>query len=125
MTSQGDTVLAKLPDVSVEVEVAGPIVPGEGLPKVTSATTCTWTATLRGATTPMAISISDFTTIDGLGHRYQLQLVPGQPRPPRTLDPGQRVTFELRTVMATGEGVMQWAPGGQVLGVWDFVVEND
>jgi hypothetical protein len=40
------------------------------------------------------------------------------------LNQGQRATFEVRTVLATGEGVMQWAPG-RLIAVWDFVVEND
>ena len=51
---------------------------------------------------------------------------PGQPRPPAVLARGARTQFRLRVVMPTGEGVMRWAPvAGKVLGVWDFVVEND
>jgi hypothetical protein len=36
------------------------------------------------------------------------------------------VTFELRAVMPTGEGLMRWAPDAQqIVASWDFVVEND
>ncbi len=42
------------------------------------------------------------------------------------LRPGQRTTFEVRTVMKVGEGVLRWAPGGgKTLAEWDFEVEND
>lgn len=126
VTSQGDTVRAQLGTSSADIEVVGPNVPGEGLPYVTSATTCTWTVTFRAASGDVPINVSDFSTVDGLGHRYKLRLVAGQPRPPSHLSSGQRAKFDLRTVMATGEGVMQWAPNhGPLIAVWDFVVEND
>ena len=52
--------------------------------------------------------------------------MPGQPKPPAALRPGQKVSFELRAVEAVGEGLMRWAPDGQhIVAKWDFVVEND
>ena len=37
-----------------------------------------------------------------------------------------KLSFELRAVEATGEGLMRWAPdGNNIVGNWDFVVEND
>jgi hypothetical protein len=52
--------------------------------------------------------------------------VPGQPLPPRVLRPGTRMSFELRAVMPTGEGLMRWAPDGRnIVAKWDFIVEND
>jgi len=126
VTSQGDGVRAKTSRWSVLITVTGPQVPGQGLPYQAATTTCTWVVTMSGATAPVPISTSDFTSIDGAGHVYRPALVPGQPRPPATLRPGQKVSFELRAVEAVGEGLMRWAPDGQhIVAKWDFVVEND
>jgi hypothetical protein len=106
--------------------VSGPEVPGEGLRYQTPATTCTWTVTLSGATAAVPISAADFDSIDNSGNFYHPYLVPGPPVPPSVLQPGQRVTFELQTGEAGGEGLMRWAPiGSQIVAKWDFVVEND
>jgi hypothetical protein len=126
LTTEGDSVRVQLADQTVLATVDGPVVPGEGLPYQTPATTCTWTVTLAGATQPLPIDIADFTSIDHLGAVYHAALVPGQPAPPAQLEPGQTTTFELRAVMPTGEGLMRWAPGGQqIVASWDFEVEND
>ena len=126
MTSQGDGVRATTSRWSVLVTVTGPQVPGEGLPYQAPATTCTWVVTMSEATAPVPISTADFTSIDGDGHVYRPAFVPGQPKPPAALRPGQKVTFELRAVEAVGEGLMRWAPDGQhIVAKWDFVVEND
>lgn len=117
--------LARVSGGTVQAQVTGPVVPGEGLPKVTTATTCTWTVTMDHATTPVPIRLADFVPVDGDGHPYRVQFVPGAARPPPVLRPGHRTSFELRVVMATGEGVMRWQPDGHALAVWDFVVEND
>ena len=74
----------------------------------------------------MPIRTADFTTIDDQSNVYKPVFVKGQPRPPAELKPGQKVTFELRAVEATGEGLMRWAPDGtHIVAKWDFVVEND
>jgi hypothetical protein len=76
------------------------------------------------STSPVAAA--DFTSIDHLGAVYHPTLVPGQAAPPAALVPGQAMTFELRAVMPTSEGLMRWAPrGGPALASWDFEVEND
>lgn len=126
LTNQGDPVKIVTPHWSVVAVVTGPEVPGEGLPYQASFTTCTWTVTLSGATGDVPISVPDFDSIDYRGDVYQPELVPGQPIPPKTLRPGQKVSFELRTGEAVGEGLMRWAPiGGHIVAKWDFVVEND
>jgi hypothetical protein len=126
VTSEGDLVRAVVGTGSVQISVLGPIVPGEGLSRVTAATTCTWTVTMQDATSEIPVHTSDFVSLDEEGHPYHPQLITGQTKPPATIHPGQTVTFQLRVVMPTGEGVMRWSPvGGKVLGVWDFVVEND
>ncbi len=125
ITSQGDSVNVQLATGSVLVTVTGPEVPGEGLPYQTPTTTCTWTITMTAATTAIPITVGDFTALDHLGSVYRPALVPGQPKPPATVAPGQTVTFELRAVMTVGEGLMRWAPGQKILASWDFEVEND
>ena len=126
LTNQGDGVQVKTPRWSVLVTVSGPQVPGEGLPFQASATTCTWVVTMSGATGPVPISASDFTSIDDETEVYRPVFVPGQPEPPAVLRPGQKVSFEVRAVEAVGEGLMRWAPDGRnIVAKWDFVVEND
>jgi hypothetical protein len=126
LTSEGDAVRADLARGSVLISITGPDVPGEGLPYRARATTCTWTVTLAGASTPVPVALRDFTTIDDAGTIYHPTFVPGQPSPPATLQPGHGVTFELRAVMLTGEGLIRWAPvGHRILAAWDFEVEND
>lgn len=130
LTAEGDAVRARFGPASamasVLVTVAGPVVPGEGLPHQGPTTTCTWTVTLTEAVGLVPIQVDDFTASDHLGAVYRPTLVPGQPAPPAVLPPGRSLTFELRAVMRTGEGLMRWAPGGrQWVASWDFAVEND
>jgi hypothetical protein len=126
LTSEGDAVIVKTPAWSVLVTVTGPQVPGEGLPYQAPTTTCTWVVTMSGATGPVPVSAADFSSIDDLGNVYRPAFVAGQPTPPKVLRPGMKVSFELRVVEATGEGLMRWAPDGtHIVAKWDFVVEND
>ncbi len=126
LTTEGDGVRVGLPRASVLATVTGPEVPGEGLPFQTNATTCTWTVTLTAASAPVPIVIADFTTLDHEGRVYHPTVVPGSPVPPATVTPGHPVTFELRTVMEVGEGLLRWAPvDKKIVASWDFEVEND
>ena len=126
LTVEGDVVQVKLNGgASVRATVTGPEVPGEGLPYEGPATTCTWTVTLTGASTEVPIDIADFSSIDHLGTAYHPGGVPGQPAIPTVVQPGQTVTFQMRAVMRTGEGLMRWAPRNSLLASWDFEVEND
>jgi len=128
VTTEGDTVDARAGSASVRVRVLGPNVPGEGLPYVTPADTCTWRVTVSGASATVPLRAAQFTTVDEEGRLYHPRfLVEGHMHaPPADVRPGQRVTFFLRVVMPTGEGVMRWAPtAGQIVAAWDFVVEND
>jgi len=126
LTSQGDGVEAKTSHWSVLITVTGPQVPGEGLPYQAPTTTCTWVVTMSRATGAVPISLADFASIDSLSNVYRPAFVAGQPAPPAVLRPGKKVSFELRAVMPTGEGLMLWAPDGRnVIAKWDFIVEND
>jgi hypothetical protein len=126
LTSEGDIVKVVTPNWTAYAVVSGPVVPGEGLPYQGGSTTCTWTVKMYGATKPVPIRAADFNSIDLQGEIFYPYFVPGQPTPPKMLQPGQTVTFELRTGEAVGEGLMRWAPNnGQIVAKWDFVVEND
>jgi hypothetical protein len=126
LTTEGDSVEAKFAGGSALVSVAGPEVPGEGLPYQAAATTCTWTVTITGTSGSVPVRPSDFSSIDHLGAIYRPALVAGQSTPPTALKPGQKATFELRAEMLVGEGLMRWAPDGKhIVGSWDFEVEND
>ena len=126
LTSQGDGVEVKTARWSVLITVTGPEVPGEGLPYVAPATTCTWVVTMSGATGPVPVSAADFSSIDEQDNVYRPYFVPGQTEPPAVLRPGQKISFELRAAEASGEGLMRWAPDGRdIVARWDFVVEND
>ncbi len=40
--------------------------------------------------------------------------------------PGQSLTFQIRSLMPVGEGLLRWAPDGDhVIAKWDYQVEND
>jgi hypothetical protein len=110
----------------VKVIVSGPVVPGEGLPNQPSATTCTWTVTMKDASADVPVSIADFHSVDHLGSVFLMGLVPGEHAPPSVLHPGQTLTFQLRAYELVGEGMMQWAPDHKhVVAYWDYTVEND
>lgn len=126
LSVQGEPIEVKTPAWSVLVEISGPTVPGEGLPRQQPATTCTWTVTLSKATAAVPVSLADFNTIDHLGTIYQLSPVEGQAPPPAQVHPGETATFQVRAYEAVGEGIMRWAPINQkIVAEWDFEVEND
>jgi hypothetical protein len=126
LTVEGEGVEVETPGWSVKVVVSGPVVPGEGLPYQPPDTTCTWTVTMSDATGPVPMSLADFNSIDHLGQIYHLTFVQGEPVPPPTLMPGQKISFELRAYEAVGEGLMRWAPVHQkIVAMWDYEVEND
>jgi hypothetical protein len=126
LTVEGLPVEVKTSAFDVRVTVSGPVVPGEGLPQQPAATTCTWTVTMKDATSDVPVSVADFHSIDHLGSVFLMGLVPGEHAPPSVLHPGQTITFRLRAYELVGEGTMQWAPDHRhVVGNWDYTVEND
>jgi hypothetical protein len=126
LQTEGLAVKVETRHFDVLVTVSGPIVPGEGLPVQNSATTCTWTVTMRDATGDVPVSIADFHSIDHLGSVFLMGLVPGEHSLPALLRPHRTLTFELRAYELVGEGMMQWAPDHHhVVADWDYTVEND
>ena len=108
------------------ITVAGPIVPGEGLPYQQAATTCTWTVTVKDLSGELPISVADFHSVDHLGAVFLLRQLPGETALPTTLSAGDSITFKLRTYELVGEGMMQWAPDHEhLVAEWDYTVEND
>jgi hypothetical protein len=126
ITVEGDFVEVRTPTFSARALVTGPIVPGEGLPKQTDFTTCTWTISLSHVVGRVPVSVADFDSIDHAQSVFKPYLVPGQPRLPSNLRTGQRLTFKIRAVMPVGEGLMRWAPDGDhIVAKWDYQVETD
>jgi hypothetical protein len=126
LTVEGLAVNVKTHAFDVSITVSGPIVPGEGLPYQSPATTCTWTVTMKDATADVPVSLSDFHAINHLGAFQVPQLVPGERPPPSILRPGRILTFALRAYQLVGQGTMQWAPDRRhVVAIWDYEVEND
>lgn len=125
LTTEGDAVQVRMAQGTVLATVAGPEVPGEGLPHVSPSTACTWTVTLTAASARIPLLVEDFTSTDHFGKIYHPVVLAGTRPPPAILNPGQSVSFKLRAVMITGEGLMRWAPMNQVLASWDFEVETD
>jgi hypothetical protein len=126
LTVNGGDVQVKTPTFSVLAVVNGPVVPGEGLPVVQNYTTCTWTISLDHVRGTVPVSVADFDSIDYQQTVFKLTLVPGQPPLPTALHSGQSLSFEVRAVMPTGEGLMRWAPdGNNIVAKWDYQVEND
>ena len=123
---EGLPIEVKTKAFDVKVTVAGPVVPGQGLPYQQPATTSTWKVTMKGATADVPVSLADFHSVDHLGNVYVPGLVPGEHRPPSVLHPGQTLTFQIRAYELVGQGTMQWAPDHKhVAGNWDYTVEND
>jgi hypothetical protein len=111
---------------SARVVVAGPLVPGEGLPFQARWTTCTWTVSISHVEGRVPVAVADFDSIDNTGEVYEPYLVPAQPKLPGAVTTGHNLTFQIRAVMPTGEGLMRWAPDGRhIVAKWDYQVEND
>ncbi|MCU1363203.1 MAG: hypothetical protein JWM55_1031 [Acidimicrobiaceae bacterium] len=123
---EGLPVIVDTPSYHVRVTVSGPVVPGEGLPDQPTATTCTWTVTMKDASARVPVSVADFHSVDHLDSVLLMGLVPGEKAPPRFIHPGEMITFKLRAYELVGEGMMQWAPDHRhVVANWDYAVEND
>ena len=124
---QGQSVEAHLPDGgTILMTVNGPEVPGEGLPDPPPTTICTFTIEMSGGTVDVPIDVADFATHDVSGNVFHPGFVPDRSTPPSVLQAGESISFEIRTAMPVGEGVMQWAPDGKnPVATWDFIVEND
>jgi hypothetical protein len=124
---QGTTVAVALSGGRVLATAAGPEVPEEGRFPVPATSPCTFVVTLAAAAGAVPLDPAAFTLVDDLGHvhRPQVTVLHGGTLP-RALSPGRTVSLRLYDVLPTGDGALEWAPGGgRPLVGWDYTVEID
>jgi hypothetical protein len=127
LSIQGETVAVDLPRGHVLATVVGPEVPEEGRFPVPATTPCTFILTLASASGTVPVRASDFTFVDDHGgiHHPQLSALRGG-AVPSTVPAGKPVSLKLYDVLPTGDGGLEWAPGGgRPLVGWDYTVEID
>ncbi len=125
LTVAGDDVRIKTTKFSALAVVTGPTVPGEGLSYQPHYLTSTWTVHIWDVKGFIALSATDFDSLDHSDIQYQLH-VPQGATMPNSVSTGQQVTFELRAVVPIGESLFRWAPNGHnIVAKWDNQVEND
>ena len=81
LTVEGLPVEIKTKAFDVRMTVAGPVVPGEGLPYQQDATVSTWTVTMKNATADVPVSLADFHAVDHLYTVTVPVLAPGPATP--------------------------------------------
>ncbi len=127
LSIQGETVAVDFPGGHVLATVVGPEVPEEGHFPVPAITPCTFILTLASASGTVPVRASDFTFVDDHGgvHHPQLSALRGG-AVPSTVPAGKPVSLKLYDVLPTGDGGLEWAPGGgRPLVGWDYTVEID
>ena len=127
LSIQGETVAVDLPGGHVLATVAGPEVPEEGHFPVPATTPCTFILTLASASGTVPLRAADFTFVDDHGgiHHPQVSALHGGVVP-TSAPPGRTVSLKLYDVLPTGDGGLEWAPGGGRPPVgWDYTVEID
>lgn len=124
---QGETISVGLPRGHVLATAAGPEVPEEGHFPVPATTHCSFVVTLAAARGAVPVAAAAFTLVDDLGHVHHPRVTALHGGPlPREAPPGKTVSLKLSDVLPTGDGALEWAPGGgrPVVG-WDYTVEID
>ena len=126
-TVEGLAVDVKTRAFDVSVTVSGPIVPGEGLPYQTPATTCTWTVTMKDATADVPVSLAR------LPRRQPPRLIPGPRARARRAGPAADPSPGPRPAPSSSAPT-SWSVRGRCSGpriidtsvaMWDYEVEND
>ena len=127
LTIQGTTVAVHLVGGRVLATAAGPEVPEEGRFPVPATSPCTFIVTLTAASGAVPLHPAAFTLVDDLGHVHHPQVTALHGGVlPQMVSPGRTVSLRLYDVLPTGDGALEWAPGGgrPVVG-WDYTVEID
>jgi hypothetical protein len=124
---QGDTVPVDDHGARVLATAVGPEVPEEGEFPVPATSPCTFVVTFARGTATVPIVPSDFTVTDEEGHLHHPKLAGMQGGPPPAQVPASKtVSVKVSDVLPTGNGALNWAPGGgKPLVAWDFSVEID
>jgi len=124
---QGTMVAVHLVGGRVLATAAGPEVPEEGRFPVPRTSPCTFIVTLASASGAVPLDPAAFTFVDDLGrvHHPQVTALHGGALP-REVPPGRTVSLRLYDMLPTGDGALEWAPGGgRPLVGWDYTVEID
>jgi hypothetical protein len=126
LSVQGEPVSIELASgASALATASGPVVPPFVAPPPPTVT-ATFTVTVAKVEGSVPIRLQDFTLRDQEAGLIHPQYVRGEVTPPSTAKPSGLTTFQVTAVLPTGEGILQWAPGGgKVLVAWDFTVEDD
>jgi hypothetical protein len=127
LSIQGETVAVDLPGGHVLATVVGPEVPEEGHFPVPATSPCAFILTLASASGTVPVRALDFTFVDDQGgiHHPRLSALHGGVVP-STVPAGKAVSLKLYDVLPTGDGGLEWAPGGgRPLVGWDYTVEID
>ena len=127
LTVEGGYVQVKTPTFSALAVVNGPWCPARVCPSFRASPPVPGRSPFQPRQGTVPISVADFDSIDH--PRRSTSPDPGA----RTADPlptslhtGQSLSFKIRAVMPTGEGLMRWAPdGNNIVAKWDYQVEND
>ena len=124
MSYAGSPVIVALDGAEMTVDVEGPSYPADtklGADRVA----CTFTVTLRSASTNVELRAARFDLLDHSGAVHPLRLIKGTSIP-RTLRPGQTVQVRLTTTVPSGEGFVRFYPKGSAAAAgWDYVAETD
>jgi hypothetical protein len=105
----------------VRVDVQGPQA-DPGTPLDAETVGATFTVTLSGANTTIPLAPTSFDVLDHLGSTHQVVALDPLPA---SIAPGATATVRLRSLLPSGEGLLRFAPAGDDLAAWDFVLETD
>jgi hypothetical protein len=108
-------------DGRVHVDVQGPQA-DPGTPLDAETVGATFTVTLSGAKSTIPLAPASFDVLDHLGSTHQVVALDPLPD---SIAPGTTTTVRLRSLLPAGEGLLRFAPAGDDLAAWDFVLETD
>jgi hypothetical protein len=127
LTIQGEDLSISLPGARLLVTAVGPAVPEIGNTPVPASSPVTFTVTFTHVSAPVSLRRSEWVLVDENHqiHHPRVTAINGGP-PPTQLRTGQTVSIKLHSVLPTGDGGLEWRPGGErVVAGWDFNVEID
>lgn len=122
---EGDTVTVALAHATALVTEIGPRVPRTTDAALASTVPCTFTVTITALASPVAITGTQFTAVDGSGAAHQLR-VPGATARLNSwpVAAGHTRTLTMTADLPLGAGSVVWTPRGtSPVVTWDFDAE--